>query len=747
MIPRPTLRPAARRAARPAARPRTRAAAVEHLEDRLLLTIYTVDTALDVSAVDGQTSLREALIAAESNAAFGDAPAGEADGDLILFADGVDAVALTSALPALTDDLRIDGGGGVTIVGAAGEAIFESLGTEEFAFSDLTLASGSADRGGAMTVENGAAVALNEVRFDGNFATGDEGGGAIYATGGSRLIVAGGEFLNNAAVEGDSGSGGAVFLSDATAAFDGTLFNNNTAARAGGAIETEGGSTLILNDARFTRNAATGGDDGEGDGDGPGNGGAVHVTGGDAVTAVDGGTFALNTAANQGGALWNADDSDLTVTGVTFSTNTASGSDTASGDDPGDGGGAIYDQGDGDVTVEDSVFFLNSADGEGAGGGAILSVGGNLTVTDSTFNMNASVGDGAAVHMDTGRVVFEDARFTRNMAGEEDSGDGCGGAIYNDADAVVTVTGGIIADNFAALEGGGVWNSDSGVMVLSDLSLARNEAAGDDADQGGGGVYNENDLRLNDVFVDRNRATGESGSGGGILSLSGTVVVDDSNLNANTANRAGGGIELVDGDLRFRNSFLRNNIAGGGGEANPGNGGGYHVSGDALAVFVSSGVSGNSAANEGGGLWNQDDARLVLRDTDVRDNGAETGGGIYNNGGRVDLRRDSRLIRNSTSGDGAGLFNAGDGAAYLQDATFARGEAGGTGGGVFTESDAETFLRDAMFADNDPNDIAGPGAYRGSRAGLTRGGGTDGGGTDGGGTDGGGGEQGRGGLA
>ena len=67
-----------------------RTALVQQLEDRTLLTNYVVNAATDDAAdlagvADGVISLREAIIAANTNAAHGDAPAGSAAGDTITF--------------------------------------------------------------------------------------------------------------------------------------------------------------------------------------------------------------------------------------------------------------------------------------------------------------------------------------------------------------------------------------------------------------------------------------------------------------------------------------------------------------------------------------------------------------------------------------------------------------------------------------------------------------------------------------
>ncbi len=92
---------------------------LESLEARHLLTAYLIDVstdnAADASGVpDGALSLREAIIAANTNAAFGDAPAGMDDGDSIAF-DGALAgatIILGNGEFSISDDLTIDGSAG-----------------------------------------------------------------------------------------------------------------------------------------------------------------------------------------------------------------------------------------------------------------------------------------------------------------------------------------------------------------------------------------------------------------------------------------------------------------------------------------------------------------------------------------------------------------------------------------------------------------------------------------------------------
>src|SRR5688572_24391478 len=67
--------------------PARRRLGCELLEERCLLTAYIVSTANDEGSgvPNGFVSLREAITAANTNAMFGDAPAGSATGDTIAF--------------------------------------------------------------------------------------------------------------------------------------------------------------------------------------------------------------------------------------------------------------------------------------------------------------------------------------------------------------------------------------------------------------------------------------------------------------------------------------------------------------------------------------------------------------------------------------------------------------------------------------------------------------------------------------
>jgi uncharacterized repeat protein (TIGR01451 family) len=96
-----------RRRPRPFTRPQ-----VEVLDARVLLATIVVTGTGDTIANDGVVTLREAITAANTNAASGDAGAGDTGMDTIDFSipgTGVETITLTSDLPTITEPLTIDG--------------------------------------------------------------------------------------------------------------------------------------------------------------------------------------------------------------------------------------------------------------------------------------------------------------------------------------------------------------------------------------------------------------------------------------------------------------------------------------------------------------------------------------------------------------------------------------------------------------------------------------------------------------
>jgi CSLREA domain-containing protein len=488
------------------------------------------------------------------------------------------------------------------------------------------------------------------------------------------LVLTGGT-----AAESDMASGGAVLNAGTFEATD-TVFDDNQANRAGGAIESSPGSTTTLTGVDLTNNDT---------GPTPGNGGGFHLTGAGIVT-ITGSSVNGNTAANEGGGLWNSAAGTMTVTDTTVSGN------DAQGDDAENGGGGIFNQPNeegtdgGDLTVNGSTITGNSASGTSGSGGGIFNSRGTASITNTLIVGNSANRAGGGIEAVEGTTVISGGSLEGNDAGVNP---GNGGGFHLTGPGTVEVSEVEVFAN-SAVEGGGLWNSGVGTMTVSNSDIFENTASGDDADQGGGGIYNEatgdgsgGDLAVTGSFLGDNAATGESGSGGGILNNEGTATITDSDIDFNSAPRAGGGIEAVEGTTTVVSSFLFGNDTG----ANPGNGGGVHLTGPGTVDVDDSLVVGNTAANQGGGLWNSGVGTMTVTDTVVAANSVDGegdgGGGLYNDGGT--LSAVNTLVVENDAPLGGGVLDD-DGDTTLTHVTVTDNDAP-EGSGVAVEGDTITL--------------------------------------------------------
>ena len=325
-----------------------------------------VTTTADVTAADGQCSLREAVFAARFDQAAQGCAAGSAGEDVIQLEaaeyrlaaggageDGNESGDLDTGP---TSRLLIVGRGiGSTTIGGAGDRVFDVFAGAALGLADLTVRDGAAPPGGSGgAVRNRGALTAVRVAFVNN-AAGDGvtalapdaspvdpgSGGAVWSSG--QVQIADSVLSANRAGRGpdgitfeiggarttwgagDGAPGGAVHIDAGSATFTGVTI---VGSRAGA-----GGSAL------FVRS-----DDPSAGGDG-GNGGAVAVTGGNA-TFVNA-TFADNRAGAGGPPLTGYRDESL----------------------PGDGG-AVAALAPGSATVSFSTFAGNAAGlgAEGASG-------------------------------------------------------------------------------------------------------------------------------------------------------------------------------------------------------------------------------------------------------------------------------------------------------------------------------------------------------------------------------------------
>jgi uncharacterized repeat protein (TIGR01451 family)/CSLREA domain-containing protein len=348
----------------------------------------TVTTVSDAVAGDGLCSLREAIIAANTNSPHDACPAGSG-ADTITFAPTLPhpAVVVLNRLGSAEDGalsgdldiagpLTINGTGSANLVldGNATDRVLHILPGAQATISGMTIRNGNPGlevRGGGVAVEAGGVLVLAASIVGGNTAL--DGGG---------IEVAGWLTLLNSTIDGNQGggvhsSGGRLQLSNVTVA-------NNS----GYGIHNESQSPLTFEGGSVTSNQ------------GPGivnvdseatvsqvhivanTGSGVHNTGTTLAHLTLNQCLVLSNTASSGGGLFNEGiGAAAFISGTRFSGNVATGS-----------GGGMYNNGI--LTIHNSTVDHNQA----PAGGGIDHAGGNLYLTNVTLSSNSASDNGGGLY-------------------------------------------------------------------------------------------------------------------------------------------------------------------------------------------------------------------------------------------------------------------------------------------------------------------------------------------------------------
>jgi CSLREA domain-containing protein len=443
---------------------------IEGLESRILFTTYVVNTTADSVAADGLLSLREAVQAANSNAAVGDAPAGSTVGDVIRFAGSLhrSTINLTQGEMVINDDLQFRGGTlGITLDAGGNSRLLNVTSSEFVSISGLTFSHGAGVDGGAIVMQGGGATTISRCIFTNNTAT--NVGGAVYGTRQTLLIK-------------------------------NSQFSNNSSGSDGGAIESSRGSVTIRN-SRIENNHAA--DLGLG-------GGINFLAFGSERLVVTNTRVINNTSEGNGGGIASQSAAGTEIRNCQISQNTATFF--------GSGGGGFAAL-DGSILITGTRFDHNRSSGEG--GGAFASFLDTLTIRGSSFTDNVAGADGGpaaggGLSVSNGTIVtqIKGSRFIGNTATSD------GGGISNSAGVTqnpITISNTVIRSNASGRNGGGVFNSEP--LTITGSTISQNTATASGG--AGGGIYTGGvDNLLRNTIVTDNAA---SDAGGGIFTNSGGV--------------------------------------------------------------------------------------------------------------------------------------------------------------------------------------------------------------------------------
>lgn len=332
----------------------------------------------------------------------------------------------------------IDGGGLITLSGGDSTRVVfvpHSQGVT-LTLENITIANGAtADEGGGLLVERGNTAVLTHTTFRNNSA-GNGGGVAVTGWGsgdvGVTLTVNSSTFSGNVATNpgiynGGDGGGGIYASGGSTVTVVDSTFSNNRAANGGGIHML--GANLSVSGSAFAGNVAE-------NSVGGGGGGALYVDGTknfSGLIAVSLSTFSGNQTNQLGGALFTFPEGNgrVEISDSLFDGNYNVGRGQ---------GGALYHQSatkNGPLTIKRSAFVNNYAhatDGSASQGGALWLLDAPVTITDSTFAHNDA----------TTPIAMAPDNWRR----------GFGGALVaHAATELVNVT---IAHNTAGFVGGGI---------------------------------------------------------------------------------------------------------------------------------------------------------------------------------------------------------------------------------------------------------------------------------------------------
>lgn len=269
---------------------------------------------------------------------------------------------------------------------------------------------------------------------------------------------------------------------------------------------------------------------------------------------------------------------------------------------------------------------------------------GDLNITDSLTIQGAGATntliDGN--QLDAVLLIAPGINVTLNAVTIQNGLSSFGGAIYSSGD--LTLNNAAVRNSTSpSTPGGGIYQNSGGALTLSNSTVSGNSAPADT----GGGIYNLGTVRLNNSTVSGNRS---QGGGGGLANNGGTVYVINSTISGNRTDFNGGGINnWNNGQVELFNTTLANNVADND-YNNSGSGGGIHTALGAIVVMRNSLIGNNSnqealfsfIPDDCAGLFNSGGYNLVEASTGCVISGLNMGnkigldpelGPLANNGG------------------------------------------------------------------------------------------------------------------
>ena len=505
--------------------------------------------------------------------------------------------------------------------------------------------------GGTVFASGGSSITVKNGSFTNNMAS--DHGGVLFATCDSKINMSNGHFNQNEAgkykeilhaiINGsipvhnrwsyfenltDSSGGGVMYAShSSTIIIDKSSFSNNTGSFNGGVLHANTYSNITVTCSYFSNNTA-------------GNDGGMAFILMNSNMTVWNTTFHKNLAISGGGALFASTDSTIFVNTSKFY-----------GNEAGRFGGALFVWKDSNITLDNSLLDSNRAGrtkyafdrllGRGsftinhAGGAMFLYGDSNITIANSCIinNEAGTCGGGLSAHGSYGVIVYN-STFSNNSAGND------GGGIYTDV-SIVAINSTFFVRNSASKSGGVIYADFRSTVIVNNTQFNNNTAGATGgvvhADLGSN-VTIENSTIHNNVAVHY---------GGFVYADTVIITIRNCSFSSNTAFIGGGVLFTVNSiSIQLDNNNFTKSIAGYGGVA---------------YVFTSENVKvnncnfkNNQAIQEGGVIYASFKSNLTVCRSTFSDNKARNGGGVLSafHQCSITITNYSRFLNNTASEGG-----------------------------------------------------------------------------------------------
>ena len=372
-----------------------------------------------------------------------------------------------------------------------------------------------------------------------------------------------------------------------------------------------------------------------------------------------------------------------------------------------------YSTVDSETTLNDAIACYNNM----VGGSHQINIAADITLSAATTSIDNSEGsvltivgngytlDGAdsyqPLNIQSGDVTIENVTLTRGVGtSERCQGGVCGGGLWIETDAVVTLDNSTVSES-TAKRGGGIYNL--GTLTITNSAILSNTGTWE-----GGGIFDKGMLVIEDSTIAYN-TTHEYGYGGGLSAIGSSATLHNTTIVRNSANYYAGFVALAavtmtdstvaensafagygglyGADLQIDNSTIRDNIAPFAAGVSIKNG-----------EIANSLIENNQATSSAGGLlfWQ---GSATVRNTQILNNSAETAAGIHTY--LADARvQDSTIAYNTATSTGGGIQIYGSSQMTVSQSAIIFNSADSDAGGIYVESGERLWLENSTVSGN-----------------------------------------------